>query len=91
MPLPRPKNARASTNCHSSVATAHVKADSARDRDAGTHHQRCVAAVGVARQPDLRDESGEEADAHEDTQLLFAETELVAEVGQEGIDRPVAE
>jgi hypothetical protein len=91
MPLPRPKKRTSEHELPQLCRHRARQGGQRRDRDAGTHHQRRVAAVGVSRQPDLRDESGEEADADEETQLLFAETELVAQIGQEGVDRPVAE
>ena len=56
-----------------------------------THHERDVAAVGVARQEELGAEPGEETGGDDEAELGSREAESIAQVGEQRVDRPVPE
>ena len=61
------------------------------DDDTAAHHERDVAAVGVAGEEELGEEPGEEARGDDESELGAGEAEPVAQVGEQRVDRAVAE
>ena len=61
------------------------------DDDTATHHERDVAAVGIAGEEELGEEAGEEARGDDESELGAGEAEAIAQVGEQRVDGAVAE